>query len=72
MGEIHTPILFSLVVIWLISWLVVYRGVQRGIELANKVLMPLLLVLTVTLVAWSLQLEWVWDGIKVYLKPDFS
>ncbi|MGR9052877.1 MAG: sodium-dependent transporter, partial [Gammaproteobacteria bacterium] len=72
LGEVRTPILFSLVVTWLISWLVVYRGVQKGIELANKIMMPLLLVLTVILVAWSLQLEGAWAGVKVYITPDFS
>ena len=39
-GEVRTPILIGLVIVWLINWAVVYRGVQRGIELANKVLMP--------------------------------
>lgn len=71
-GEIRTPILFSLVLIWLISWLIVYRGVQRGIELANKILMPLLFILTLCLIAWSLQLEGAWQGVKAYITPDFS
>ena len=72
LGEIRTPILFSLIMVWLISWAVVYRGVQKGIELANKILMPLLLMLTLILVAWSLQLEGALAGIKVYVTPDFS
>ena len=72
LGEIRTPILFSLIVTWLISWLVIYRGVQKGIELANKVMMPLLMVLTLILVSWSLQLEGAWEGIKIYMTPDFS
>ncbi len=71
-GEIRTPILFSLLIIWFINWAVIYRGVQRGIEAVNKLLMPMLLILTLVLVFWSLQLEGAWQGIKTYITPDFS
>ena len=72
LGEIRTPILFGLVVVWAISWFIVYRGVQRGIELANKILMPTLLLLTVILVAWSVSLDGAIDGLKAYMTPDFA
>ncbi len=71
-GEIRTPILAALAVVWLINWAVVYRGVQRGIELANRIFMPTLLVLIVALVAWSLTLDGAGRGIAAYLTPDFS
>lgn len=72
LGEIRTPILFGLILTWLAIWLVVYRGVQKGVELANKIMMPVLLLLTIVLVAWSLQLDGAWHGIQVYVTPDFS
>ena len=71
-GEIRTPIFTGLIIVWVINWAIVYRGVQRGIELANKVFMPLLFVLTVVLVCWSVSLDGAIIGIKAYLKPDFS
>ena len=71
-GEIRTPILSALVLVWVISWAVVYRGVQKGIELANKILMPTLLLLMVLLVVWSATLEGAGAGIRAYLTPDFS
>lgn len=71
-GEVRTPILIGLVVIWSLIWLVVFRGIRKGIELANKVLMPLLLVLTAVLVAWSITLEGAGEGLKAYVTPDFS
>jgi NSS family neurotransmitter:Na+ symporter len=71
-GQIRTPIFFSLILIWFINWTVVYRGVQKGIELANKIFMPMLFVLTAVLVFWSLNLEGASEGIKAYLTPDFS
>lgn len=72
LGGIRTPILFGLIAVWLINWFVVYRGVQKGIELANKVLMPLLLLLTSILVFWSLTLEGASIGLKAYVTPDFA
>ncbi|MBN2701057.1 MAG: sodium-dependent transporter [Methylothermaceae bacterium] len=72
LGEIRTPVLMGLAVIWFINWGVVYGGVQRGIELANKILMPTLMVLIAVLVFWSLSLEGAWTGLKAYVTPDFS
>jgi len=46
--------------------------VQKGIEFANKLLMPLLLLLTLLLVGWSLTLEGAMIGIRQYITPDFS
>jgi NSS family neurotransmitter:Na+ symporter len=71
-GEIRTPIFFSLIVIWVINWTIVYRGVRKGIELANKIFMPMLFVLTAILVFWSINLDGASIGIKAYLTPDFS
>lgn len=72
LGEIRTPILFGLVLVWFINWFIVYRGVQQGIELANKILMPVLLLLTAVMVFWSLTLEGAVVGLKAYITPDFS
>ncbi len=72
LGEVRTPILYGLVAVWGLSWWIVYRGVQRGIELANKILMPTLLLLTAILVFWSLTLDGATTGLKAYVTPDFT
>lgn len=71
-GQIRTPILFGLIVIWFLNWAIVYRGVQKGLELANKIFMPLLFVLTAVLVFWSVRLDGAGEGIKAYLSPNLS
>ena len=52
---------------------VVMAGVKGGIEKASKVLMPILFILLFGTAIFSLCLgEGVGEGLKFYLKPDFS
>ena len=71
-GDLRTPIIFSLLLVWFLSWLIVFSGVQKGLERANKIFMPLLFFLTAIIVFWSLGLPGAREGLLVYLKPDFS
>ncbi len=71
-GNVRSPILIGLIVVWFLNWLIIYRGIQKGIELANRIFMPTLFVLTAVLVFWSLSLEGAMTGIRAYLSPDFS
>lgn len=71
-GLIRTPILYEVMVIWLINWFIGYRGVQKGIEQASKIFIPLLVFLTFVLVLWGFQLEGASEGIRAFLKPDFA
>jgi NSS family neurotransmitter:Na+ symporter len=71
-GNIRLPILFSLAIVWFLNWFIIYRGVVRGLERANKLFMPLLFLLILILVGWSISLPGSSEGIRVYLKADFE
>jgi len=71
-GGIQFSIILSLLAVWVIHWFIVFFGVQNGVERANKIFMPLLFILILILVAWSLSLEGAKEGVRVYLTPDFS
>jgi len=71
-GDVRTIILVGLAIVWGLNWVIVFFGVQKGVERANRIFMPLLLLLTVILVIWSLSLKGASAGIQWYLKPDFS
>ncbi len=64
LGGIRWPILAGTALTWLISWAICYREINHGIEKASMVFMPLLVVLTLVLVGWSLQLEGAWAAVK--------
>lgn len=71
-GGIQWPIFWGLFACWIFTWFVLSRGISKGIELANKIFLPILFVLIVVLVVWSLNLPGAGEGIKAYLTPDFS
>ena len=56
----------------ILTAVVVMRGVKDGIERWSKILMPLLLVIMVILCVKSLTLSGASEGLKFFLKPDFS
>ncbi|MEW6743502.1 MAG: sodium-dependent transporter [Planctomycetota bacterium] len=51
---------------------VVVGGIERGIERWTKILMPLLFLILLGLIVFSLTLEGASKGIEFYLKPDLS
>ncbi len=71
-GNVRSPVLFFLGVVWFLNWLIVFRGVEKGLERANKLFMPLLFVLMLVLVGCSMKLPGAFQGLSVYLMPDFE
>lgn len=55
-----------------INWLILKRGIIAGIEKSVKWLMPFLFLCLVIVVVRNLFLDGASEGIRFYLKPDFS
>lgn len=73
LNGIRWPILAATVGAWGICWAICFREISRGIEKASMIFMPLLVVLTLILVGWSLKLDGAVEAIKeFYLKADLS
>ena len=51
---------------------VVYGGVRGGIEKWSKILMPLLPMILIAIIIYSLTLPGSMEGVRFYLRPDFS
>lgn len=72
-GGVRVPIVIATGLVWFICWFICFREVHHGIEKACMVFMPLLFVLTIIMVAWSLTLEGAREAItSIYLRPDWS
>ena len=73
LGGIRWPILFGTLLTWAICWAICYREINQGIEKASMIFMPLLVVLTLILVGWSLRLPGALEAVlKHYLSPDWA
>lgn len=55
-----------------VTALVVSQGIQKGVEAANKIMMPALYIILISLIIYSLTLPNAIEGVKFYLIPDFS
>ena len=72
-GGIRTPIAAATLFVWILCWFICYRDIRHGIEKASVIFMPILFLLTIILVLWSLFLEGASDAIfNHYLHADWS
>jgi len=72
-GAMNWKVVGALAVVWALNWLITFFGIKKGIERANKIFMPLLLVLVAVMVVWSLtKFPGATEGIRHYLTPDWQ
>lgn len=73
LGGVRIPILFTTMLVWVLCWLICFRDIRHGIERASLVFMPLLFVLTIIMVAWTLTLDGAIEAItSQYLHADWA
>jgi NSS family neurotransmitter:Na+ symporter len=73
LGGLRVPIAVATLFVWVICWLICFRDIRHGIERASVIFMPILFVLTLILVLWSISLEGAGDAIlDHYLHADWS
>lgn len=61
-----------LILVWLFVLLILGRGLTKGVELANKIFLPLLVVLFLMLVIRALFLPGALDGLNAFFTPEWS
>ncbi|MDO4888399.1 MAG: sodium-dependent transporter [Actinomycetaceae bacterium] len=65
-------VFLPLAAIWLFVMFIIGRGVAKGVERANKIFLPLLVVLFLALVVRALMLPGAVDGLNTLWTPDFE
>ena len=70
-GLANSNFIFSMVFMAMTAFIVA-RGIQAGIEAANKIMMPILYVILIAIIIYSLTLPNAMAGVRFYLIPDFA
>ncbi|RZG67890.1 MULTISPECIES: sodium-dependent transporter [Acinetobacter] len=71
MGFVPT-LFFGLVIVWAVVMFILYGGVRRGVELANKIFMPLLVILFSILVIQAIRLPGAAEGLNAFFTPNWD
>ncbi|WP_442595972.1 sodium-dependent transporter [Neobacillus sp. D3-1R] len=71
-GGVVPGVFIPLVLVWIVTLGVLFKGVKKGIELANKVMIPTLVVLFLIIVVRALTLDGAAQGLDAFFKPDWS
>ncbi|KPH78707.1 sodium-dependent transporter [Oceanobacillus caeni] len=71
-GSFVPGVLIPLIIVWAIVFVILFRGVKKGIEIANRIFIPLLVVLFLILVVRAITLPGALAGLNAFFQPDFS
>ena len=63
---------FGLVIVWAITMFILYGGVKKGVELANKIFIPLLVVLFTIMVIQAVRLPGAVEGLNAFFTPNWD
>jgi len=71
-GSLVPGVLIPLIIVWIIVLGVLSRGVKRGIEIANRIMIPTLIVVFTIIVIRAITLPGALSGLDAFFKPDFT
>lgn len=71
-GGFQWKVLLPFVIVWAVTFWIMHRGVSRGIEMANKILMPILIVMMIVITIRGVTLPGAAEGLNVLFTPDFD
>lgn len=71
-AQVVPQVLAALVITWLVAIGILALGVQKGVERANRIFIPLLLVMFLSLVVRAVTLEGAADGLNAFFTPHWE
>ncbi|WP_409296973.1 sodium-dependent transporter [Peribacillus sp. SCS-26] len=71
-GGIVPGVLIPIILVWIVTLGILLKGIKKGIEVANKVMIPTLVVLFLIIVVRALTLDGAAAGLDAFFKPDWG
>ena len=66
------PTLIATLFIWVVIWYISHKALDKGISKVVNILIPLLFIMMAIIVAYSLTLPGMFNGITALLNPDWN
>lgn len=71
-GGLVPGVAIPLLIVWAIVLAILFLGVKRGLEIANRIMIPSLVVVFLIIVIRAITLPGALEGLDAFFKPDFS
>ncbi|ALC89475.1 transporter [Bacillus sp. FJAT-18017] len=71
-GGIVPGVFIALLIVWALTFGIMFRGVKKGIEIANKFMLPTLVIMFLVIVIRAVTLDGALDGLNAFFKPNWS
>ncbi|MEK3856970.1 sodium-dependent transporter [Cytobacillus sp. FSL H8-0458] len=71
-GGIVPGVFIPLVIVWVVTLGILFKGIKKGIEIANKIFIPVLVVLFLIIVVRALTLDGAIAGLDAFFKPNWE
>ncbi|PWA12006.1 sodium-dependent transporter [Pueribacillus theae] len=71
-GSLVPGVLIPLVLVWAVALFFLVRGIKKGIEIANRIFIPLLVVVFLIIVIRAVTLDGASLGLQAFFEPDWS
>ncbi|THV39457.1 sodium-dependent transporter [Glycomyces buryatensis] len=71
-GEYRPTIMAALIGVWVLVLVIMLGGVRKGVELANRICIPLLVVLFGVIVIRAVTLDGALDGLNAFFTPQWD
>lgn len=72
LGGIVPGVVWPLLAVWIIGIGILLAGVKKGIEIANRIFIPLLVLLFIIIVIRAVTLDGALEGLNAFFAPDWS
>ena len=69
--EFVPAVLVTLLIVWIAAIVVMSLGLRRGLDRANRITLPLLVIVFTIIVIYAMTLPGAWDGINQFFAPNF-
>lgn len=71
-GGLVPGVAWPLVIVWVVVLGILFAGVKKGLEIANRIMIPTLVVVFLIIVIRAVTLPGAAAGLDAFFKPDFS